>query len=412
MSINYRFVQLSQQISPSVVVDKRSEIVSFGDDNMFPQHLLNLSIQSSLHTAILDKKIKMGLGDGLTYDGQTNNKTEDFLKNPNPFEDMNSILEKCYADLEIFGGFSLQVLWAKDKKSIAEIYHTPFQNLRSGKINKFNIVEDYYYYDEWKKYTRITDTDRYLSFNDKLRVGNQIMYCKKYSPTNLYYPLPSYIGGLNDINTLHEISIFHNACISNNFQPGLMIIFRGPRPTPEEQDVIINALQEKYRGAKNAGTPSVFFLDTEQQEPKIEQTQVSDLDKQYQTLTDAVKESVVMAHSIPRIVASLEKSGSLGGGKEYIDASQVFMNDYVMKNQQFILRHLNKIMEINKLKELSIINSSPSLMLYSENLMTQVLTQNEIREIFGFEALEDGVNEEEEKVVDDEAKNNEVEDGK
>lgn len=402
--INFRFVQLAAQTAPSITVDRKSEIVGWGADNKFPNYVLDLSIQSSLHTAILDRKVKMGCGEGFTYDGGTNSKTDKFLENPNPYESMDDLLQKTYWDLEIFGGFAFQIIWAKDKKNIAEIYHCPFQNIRSGKANKMNQIEEYFYCEEWTKYTRISDTQRFPAFSDfGDKKQTQILYCKQYSPTNYYYPMPSYIGGINDINTLYEISIFHNACITNNFQPGIIITFRGPIPTPEEQDFVMKALTDKYKGSKNAGTPAVFFLDSEQQAPTITQTSVSDLDKQYMTLTEAVKESVVMAHSMPRLIAGLEKAGSLGGGKEYVDANSIFMNNYVEKNQQFLLRWYNKIMDINGLKELNIINSAPSIMLYDTGLMTQVMTKNEIRETFGMEALDDdGTNENDEKVIKDE----------
>ena len=310
--ISYKFVQLNTHTAPDIVEDKRSELVRYGKENRFPQEILETSIQSSLHTAILDKKIKMGVGEGLTYVGEDTN-TDNFLKNPNPYETLDDILLKCYTDLEIFNGFSLQVIWTKDKKSIAEIYHTPFQNIRSSKKNSKGIVENYFYYDDWKKYTRYKDLTILPTFNiNKDKQLPQLMYTKKYSATNTYYPLPSYIGGMSDINTLYQISVFNNACITNNFQPGLMIVFRGPRPIEEEQDAIIEALEQKYKGAETAGTPSVFFLDDEHQAPLIEQTQVSDLDKQYDTLTEAVKESVVMSHSMPRIVASLRKKWFFG----------------------------------------------------------------------------------------------------
>lgn len=384
--IQYKFVKLSEIITPSIIVDRNSEIVKYGKDNLFPQHLLEISVQSSLHTAILDKKTKMLVGEGFTFDGDNKN-TQLFLDAPNPYEDMNTILEKCAVDLEIFGGFNLQTVWSRDKKSISEIYHLPFQNIRSTKMNDDNQIENYYYNTDWKKYTKLSSCTQIPSFSLLNREGSQLIYAKKYNSLTPYYPLPSYIGALNDINTLYQISVYHNSTISNNFQPGLMIVFRGPIPTPEEQDDIIDALEDKYKGSKNAGTPSVFFLDNEQQKPLIEQTQVSDLDKQYSTLTEAVKESVVMGHSIPRIVAGLEKSGSLGGSKEIVEANMVFYTEYVLSNQQFIEKYFNKIMKINGLDEIYIQNSKPSLHLYSENLLKEVLTKDEIRELFGYSEL-------------------------
>ena len=397
--INFKFVKLEQQLSPNIVVDKRSDVVKYGTDNMFPQQLLDLSVQSSLHTAILDKKTKMVVGEGFNYTGGNNKKTEDFIKQVNPYENMNDLLMKCGTDLEIFGGFGLQVIWTRDKKSIAELYHSPFQNLRSGKVNEKNQIEEYFYYDDWKRYTRYNDTTAIKSFNIEVdKNGPQLMYAKKYSATNMYYPLPSYVGGLNDINTLYEISVFHNACISNNFQPGIMIVFRGPRPSEDAQDAIMKALSEKYQGAKNAGTPSVFFLDDDQQEPMIKPTQTNNLDKQYDTLTKAVKESVIMAHSIHPVSAGLLVGGSLGGGKEIVEADEIFYNGYIKHEQAFLLRYFNKIMDINGMKELSIINTKQ----LDVELSKEILTRNELREKYGYEALEDGTNDENEVVVEDE----------
>lgn len=384
--IQYKFVQLSQILEPKIIIDKKSEIVKFGKDNLFPAKLLELSTQSSLHTAILDKKKRMDLGKGISYDGDTDAKTDAFIEFCNPYESLNELLEKCAIDLEIFGGFCLNPIWSKDRSQIVELYHIPFQNIRSGKNNEFNQVEKYFYSEEWKSYTKPTETIEFTTFSKNNKDKKQLLYAKQYTPTNFYYPIPSYIGGINDINTLFKISEFHNQCISNNFQPGILIIFKGPIPTTEEQDAIIEALEQKYKN--EAGTPAVFFLDNEQATPQIEQTQVSDLDKQYSTLTEAVKESVVMSHSIPRPVAGLETTGSLGNSKEIIEATELFLNTYIIHQQNFILRQFNKIMKINGFKEVTIANPNPSIFLYSEALLSSVLTQDEIREIFGYDPLE------------------------
>jgi hypothetical protein len=384
MSIFYNFVNVDVIEAPSIIVDKRSDIVRYGVDNTYPQELLDLSIQSSLHSSILDTKIKLGVGDELSYEGENDLKTESYIEECNPFESLNDVFMKCYTDLEIFGGFSLELIPSKGGNLLS--YHIPFQNLRSSKVNEFNQVEKYFYYDEWKKYTRYNDTEEKITMNKKnYSKQKTLMYAKKYSATNLYYPMPSYVGGIKDINTLHQISVFHNAAITNNFQPGLLIFFRGPVPSIEQQQEIVKGLKNKYSTAANVGTPGIFFLENDQNEPKIEQTPTSDLHKQFETLTKSVKESVVTAHSIPRIVANLAEAGSLGGSKEVIEANQSFMNNYVIKNQKFILSYFNKIMEINGLQPLKINNKKPNLLSYSENLVKEVLSKEEIRKEFGYD---------------------------
>ncbi|MCK9417230.1 phage portal protein [Candidatus Dojkabacteria bacterium] len=382
--MKYKFVKYNAVKTPEFLVDKKSEMIKFGKDNKYPNFLLDLSTKTGLHTAILNTKKLYIIGNGLTYEGN-DKKTDNFLLNANPYESMDEIFEKCTVDLEIFGGFSLETIWTRDKKSIAEIYHIPFQNIRATKQNRNNIVEKYLYHSNWNEYTRIKEAIEFKRFGDSDKNNNQLLYTKQYNPINQYYPIPEYVGAIQDINTLSEISSFHNAAIKNNFNPGMMIIFRGPLPSEEEQDAIIEGLEEKYRGTNNAGTPSVFFLPENQEKPTLEQMSVSDLDKQYQILTEAMKENVVLGHQIPRIIAGLEKEGSLGGGKEYVDAELIFKNKYIVAHQNILLNSFNKIMKVNNMNELHIKNLNTNLLLYSDSLIEKILTIDEIRNLFGYE---------------------------
>ena len=398
--MKYRFVKFEAVKAPEFQIDKKTEMVRYGKDNKYPNYLLDLSTKTGLHTAILNAKKLYILGNGLSYEGN-DKSTEAFLLNPNPYESMNDIFEKCTVDLEIFGGFALECIWSRDKKSVAEIYHIPFQNIRATKQNRNNIVEKYLYHQNWTEYTRINETIEFPRFGDSDKSKNQLLYTKQYTATNQYYPIPEYVGSIEDINTLSEISSFHNSCIKNNFNPGLMIIFRGPMPSPEEQDAIIEGLEEKYQGSNNAGTPAVFFLPENQEKPTIEQMSVSDLDKQYETLTAAMKENVVLGHQIPRIIAGIEKEGSLGGGKEYVDAELIFKNKYVIQHQNIILNALNKIMSVNGLSELYVKNLNTNILLYSDTLIEKVLTNQEIRMLFGYDDLPSEDNEKNNENIDE-----------
>ena len=384
--INIRVIKLNAVLPPVPKEDKNSDIVYFGDDNRFPDYLLTLSNLTGLHTAILDKKIKMTIGDGITYDGNDDATTDNFIANPNPDESLDEILLKCTTDLEIFGGFYLQAIWNKDKTSIS-IYHQPFQSVRCGKADDKGKIDTFYIKDEWKKYDKVKDATVIAAFDGKFTASAQLIRCYKYNPINKYYPIPSYIGATTDIDTLFQISNFHNNAIRNNFNPGAVFIFRGPEPTEEEMDVIVKNIEKKYQGSNNAGTPLIMFLDNEQQEPKFEQMQITDLDKLFQELSNTAKENITLSHSIPRIVAGLEKPGQLGGSKEIIEANLIFFNDYVKKEQQFLLNQINKIGKINGIQELLIKNSNPSLVLYSESLLQKVLTVSEIRAIFGYDNI-------------------------
>jgi len=387
----FRAVSLGTTEKPSYSVDKQKEYVRYGVNNLYPQYLLDLSVKSALHTAILDRKYKMVAGNGLTYDESlgVNPKLDKFLKNPNPYETMNELLWKIVNDLEIFGGYYLQVIWNKKGTAIAELYHMPYEKIRAAKMNDKGQIDKYFYNEEWKKYVRWNDVDEYPAFNtEKQKNKVQIFRAAKYKAGSPYYSIPSYIGATLDVETLAEISNFHNNNLKNSFNPGLLVMFRGPEPTEEEMDTIVTSIKTKYAGSNSAGEPMIFFLDTEQQEPTIEQLQASDLDKLFEQLSETSKENVTTAHSIPRIVAGLATEGSLGGSKEIIEAGLIFHNNYIEPEQIFLLKTLNTLLATNKYPELEILNNNPSIVLYSEALLEKTLTQDEIRSLFGYEPLE------------------------
>lgn len=385
--IQSRVIKLASTLPPTPTEDKNRELVDFGKNNDYDDYLIKLSTVSGLHTAILDKKVSSLMGDKITYNGQESKKTDDFISKCNQNETLYEVMAKCAWDYEILGGFYLQIVWAKDKKSIAEIYHVPYQTVRATKKDEKGNINKFYIKKSWVKDNNTRNATEIEAFTGKFSTKPQLLRCMKYSPSNQYYSYPSYVGATQDVDTLFQIVNFHNNAIKNNFSAGMIMAFRGPVPTDEEMDDIVKNVTKKYGGSDNAGVPIILFLDGDQQEPKIEQLATSDLDKLFNTLSDTAKENVTLAHSIPRCVAGLETKSTLGNSKEIVEANMMFQNDYVKKSQNFVLSNFNKITEINGMEELIIINQNPSIMLYSENLMSAVLTKEEIRTLFGFENI-------------------------
>ena len=131
--------------------NSRNEWIQFGVENNYPLYLINLSHRSALHNAILTSKTESICGKGVNYlktNGDDPN-TELFITSPNPNETLDEIIRKFSWDLELFGGYYINVIWSKDKKSIAEIYHVEFDKVRSGKTNEKQQVTEFFYSDDW-----------------------------------------------------------------------------------------------------------------------------------------------------------------------------------------------------------------------------------------------------------------------
>lgn len=391
--ITVKTIKFAQQNVPIFNTIRGKDYVSYGEDNLFCNYLLELSTQSALHQAILDKKVKMLMGEKIVYN-ENNNKQKAFIeKCNNNNENLRQVMDKCAQDLEIMGGFDLQIIWAKDKRTILEIYHLPYERMRCAPVNENGLIDTYFYSTKWTKWTQSKDIEVMPAYDiTKDQNLPQVLSSFQYKSGVYYYGLPSYIGALNDIDTLKQISIFHNSNIKNNFAPGALIIFRGPEPSEQAMDAIVKQLETKYKGSSASGEPVIFFLDTDQQEPTIQQIAASDLDKMFEQLSSTSKENVTLAHSIPRSAAGLEEKGALGDSKNIIENELYFYNSYVKYQQEFLLATFNRIMSQNGWEDITIKNASSSLILYSEALLSSVLTKDELRLLFGYEPFDKNAN--------------------
>ena len=173
----------------------RLDYVLYGEANLMPQFLISRYNNSAIHKAIVISKKEQTCGDGIV--SMNNPMATVNLINGN--ERVMDVFEKCALDLILFGGFSLNVIWSRDKKSIAELYHIDFSRIRSGKINpETDKIEKYYYSPDWSN-TKKFPPKEYPCFDQEKGEPSQIYYYKQYSPSQSYYPHPDYSGGLEII---------------------------------------------------------------------------------------------------------------------------------------------------------------------------------------------------------------------
>jgi len=82
------------------------DIILFGDNNLYPQYLIELVNRSSKHNAIITGKAAFITGQG--FEVSDDPALQSFVNNTNG-ENLNKVLYKAAWDLELFGGFALQI---------------------------------------------------------------------------------------------------------------------------------------------------------------------------------------------------------------------------------------------------------------------------------------------------------------
>ena len=392
-------INLTNVVKPLVREVPHQDWVQYGDNdyrNLFPSYLVDLYNNSATHAAVVNATAAMIAGDDLLVDESKDLAQyvdlKKFLANANSKETAHDIIVKLAFDLKLQGSFALNVIWSKDRTKIAEIYHIPVEQLRVGVPDEHGRVKDYYISADWAQYRKKEYMPkRVAAFNmQDRREASQIIYTGLYSPAMELYHTPDYVASTNWIEVDSLTADYHLNNIANGFSGSFFINFANGIPTKEERERIERQITQKFSGASNAGKFVLTFTEDGQEKPEIVPIQVSNADKQYTVLNELCIQNIMIGHRVTSpMLLGVKTEGQLGGRNELIQAYEMYMNTVVKPYQNIILRTFKRLLAVNDIViPFHIQNVSPINSLFGSDVLKDVLTQDEIREQAGFDALE------------------------
>jgi len=379
--------------------EDRGEWVKFGPGNDFPNDMLKMFNKSGIHNAIIESKVRMMLGNGIVQDedeptepNKTYTKTEAFIDAPNPDESLDDLYAKLSLDYEIHGLAYVEVLWSRDHKSIAQINHIDTTKIRWGKMNKNNKIDTFFYSRDFSNYRK--DNYKPISvpiFNPDKKEARQILPIVRYSPGQDYYTLPDYFGGLKWIHIDTEIANFHYNNLRNGMVPTLFFGFPVGDKSDAERKEISDKLKEKYEGTNNTGKMLLAFYDAEgDKKPEVQVLEMSNADKQFNLLNKTSLQQILVAHKVVNEnLVGISTPGKLGSANELLSSYELYFNTIVKYEQSKVLKNIEKIFTINGLNDIKISNSKPFEFTFTENVLKEVLTSDELRDLVGYLPLEE-----------------------
>ena len=342
---------------PVIAERKGSDWINFGLDNLYPLLLIELFNNSAIHATSINAKTDAITGEGFKFFG------DDVINSHG--ETMDEVFAKLTLDYLLFGGYSLNLVWSKDGENIAECYHLPFNNVRSGVMNEDEKVEEYYYSSNWtntRKYKPVSYR-AYSTTDNKKENASQIFYYYDYTVGNYYYPLPSYVAAINTIDTDSRISKFHRSSLQNGLSPSMMLTFKNGIPTADEQTQIWRDIEKTFAGESNAGKFFVNFSEPGR-EPTLEAiTPISD--GYYVILGDRISSIILTSHRItsPMLLGIKDASGFSSNADEIQTAFNHFMGTVIAPDQKKLVKSFNKI--INQMGRTVKLEVIPSNILYT-----------------------------------------------
>jgi hypothetical protein len=344
------FVNLSTYTSPEIVETKNKEWVEFGADNNYFQFLIDRANGSATSSACITGISQMIYGRGLD--------ATDSSKRPEQYARMLSLFKKddvrrfAY-DLKLTGQCAIQVIYSKDRKSIAKVEHLPIETLRAEKCGaEDKQVQAYYYHPDW---VNIKPSDKPLRI-PAFGVSDtpkpiEILYVKPYEAGMYYYSTPDYQGGLQYAELEEEVSNYHLNNIMNGLAPSMLINFNNGVPDEEKQTLVENKIKAKFSGSSNAGKFILAFNDDKESAADINPVQLSDAHNQYQFLSEESQKKIMISHRIvsPMLLGIKDSSGFGNNAEELETATVLMQNTVIIPFQELLTDAFDKILAFNNI---------------------------------------------------------------
>jgi hypothetical protein len=377
----YKFIELKfdQAQQPKFTENRTKGFVEFGLLNNYPEYILSLYNESPKHGAIVRGKAGYILGKGFADDAGK-------LKANEQGETWNEIAEKAILDDEIHAGYYLQIVYNKLGK-IASVFHIPFKNCRISVYGaKVYVKKDW---NDNKEKVR-----EYPVFDPSTPNETQIFVYKQYNPQASYYPIPGYQQALNYIESDVQIGrhILGNA--NQGFVGSTLINLNNGNPPDEDaKEEIEKAVLKKFTGADGRRTV-IMFNNSKENSADIVPLGQSILTKEdFTNINNLVQQEIFAGHQITSpSLFGIKTEGQLGGRNEIREAYEIFNNTYVAKRQMIHDMNFTWLKSYTAQPiEMVIVPVEPLGFEFSEAIVSQNLSKDEIRELMGKEPLDQSI---------------------
>jgi hypothetical protein len=352
--MNLDLIKLSHYNIPHLVEKSNQDWVSFGEDNLYPNYLLDLFLGSAINGALVKSIGAMIYGEGLaaTNVDESESTKESYLRLTELLHNSDDdVLKDLAMDLKLFGGCYVNVIWSRDRSKIAKMKHIPAQCIRSGKMVEGE-VDAYYYSADWSKAKKGEYRPRaYRAFSVEDRSNaSQILMIRDKNPALFYGFAPDYIAATNWIQCELEISEFHLSNITSGMTPSMHVGFANGVPTEEERRTIERQLNAKFSGSGNAGKILLTFNDGKETAPVIEPIQMNDAQSAWEGMSKQAVNQILAGHrcTSPILFGIRGEGGGLGNNADELrDAFSLFTNTVIVPFQSTLIRGLEKIFRVN-----------------------------------------------------------------
>lgn len=362
---------------PSLTSDVlRDDWIPFGENNLFPQELSELSRAASTHRAILSTKTTFSIGEGLV----TSNKAlKALLEDVNVYgESMDDVAKKVISDYWKLGNAYMEVVVGQ---GYINFFHQDGTTARVHKKGKHILLHP-----DWENARRYPDAMRkipmYPDFRKDSEVYRTIIHFSDYESTYYYYGMPDYCAALDHIRIANQIGVYNLTRFKNGFMPSAIVELNADMGEDEAQDFIDDAVAKLTGAGDNS---KILFIAKNGDGDATNVQIINDTsDGSFMELQKITNDNIISAHRWNPALSGIQVAGQLGNNQQILTAYDIAMSTVIKEPQQMFLKVLKKILKTERgisANDLRFYTKPPVSLLGTIN-PAEFITIKEGREIF------------------------------
>jgi len=379
---------------PSIKQTKKG-YVSFGDNNKFPEEVVALYNSASLLSAIIESKNQMTFGNGfiLTFKDDIDDISKKYINakinNLSSYCTTQDLIEKIVADYNLSGQYFLEIIWNDNHTKIVQINHLPQEKCRVGKVVMNHPMSILYNDNGFNQYSNKGSVELDVFNSDVKSNNHQIYHFKNNRVGSYYYGIPDWYSAFNYVKCEVELAQYYLSVIQNGMQPSLAITLKNGNLDPEKKKKIADSLVQEYTGSSNAGKILVMFADNADTVPQIDVIEASNLDKMYIELNNTIIQNILSANRITNpMIMGIKSDGISFSGEELMNSYKIYQKSVIEPIQNKLEFSINTLLKyIDERVSIEFVDQTIIEFSYSESLLKEILTQDELREKIGYAAL-------------------------
>lgn len=325
---NYEPYLETAKVLPIEQEIKGKNFIGWGIDNAYPQYLYDLFSNVATLRTLINAVCDYVCGDGVI------SSNEAFISN----ETLESIVYDIALSYAIYGGFAIQVLRNKFGM-ICKLEVMDMRYVRSDKKNKYI----YYSEDFGKRTYGRCNAICYPAYDSSLKQDVSVYFYKNEKFNT--YPQPVHIAAITACELERGVNDYHLNSLNNSFSGSFLVNMNNGVPEDEQKQEIVDAFEEKFTGAANAGRVVVTFNDSKDNATELIQLKTEDFGEKYKSLIERATSQIFTSWRCSQQLVGMAQDNVGFNNQEWDSSFKLFQKTVIFPIQKLIVTTINKLFE-------------------------------------------------------------------